>query len=60
MERFIKEYANYKKGSIKNSDLMKEEYKNNIITKIDKVLAAREKGLITIDETIRYILRAEQ
>ena len=55
VERFIKEYANYKKESIKNYELMKEEIKGKALNEIDNVLKAKERGMITVDETILSI-----
>ena len=56
MERFIKEYANYKIKDINNNQIMIKEVKNEKIDKINKVLRLRKNGLITIDETIKIIL----
>lgn len=58
MERFIKEYANYKINDYKNNELMKKEYKEKAIDKINKILRLKENGLITIDETIKTILES--
>jgi len=55
MERFITEYAKYKKNYYRNNNLMKNEYKDESIDKIDKVLKLRERGLITINETMKII-----
>ena len=54
--RFIKEYANYTKKSIFNSELMMDEIKQKTIVKIDKALQLTEKGLITIDEGMKLIV----
>ena len=54
--RFMKEYAIYTKQSISNCELMKPEIKEKAITKIDNVLRATEKGLITIDEGMKSIM----
>lgn len=56
MERFIKEYANYKKKQIENYTLMKEEYKTEAIKRIENTLKEKERGLITVDETMKNIL----
>jgi hypothetical protein len=56
MERFLTEYANYEKKLFKNNKLMQQEYKDKAIERINKILQCREKGLITIDETINGIL----
>ena len=58
MERFIIEYANYRKNNLKANDLMKNEYKAGSIDKIDSALKLKERGLITSDETIKMILHA--
>lgn len=60
VERFIKEYANYKKNFICSCELMKTEYKEKALSKIDNVIKAKEKGLITVDETIKLILECCQ
>ena len=56
MERFLTEYANYKKRLFKNNKLMQQEYKDKAIERIDNGLQCKEEGLITIDETINGIL----
>ena len=56
MERFLTEYANYKKRLFKNNKLMQQEYTDKAIERIDNSLQCREEGLITIDETINGIL----
>ena len=58
MERFIKEYANYKKNNYNNNKLMQQELKNNAIDRINKALKLKENGLITIDEVIKIILES--
>jgi hypothetical protein len=55
VERFIKEYANYQKETIKGYDLMKEEIKEKALNRIDTILKAKERGMITVDETIKSI-----
>ena len=54
--RFMKEYANYTKQSISNSELMKKGNKEKAIVKIEKALQLTEKGLITIDEGMKSIM----
>ena len=56
MERFIKEYANYQK-KILNSyrGLWKKEVIEDRIERLDRIVKARDKGLITVDETMREI-----
>jgi len=56
MERFIKEYAAYQIRNYKENTLMQQEFKDEKIAKITKVLKLRENGLITVDETIKTIL----
>lgn len=56
MERFIKEYTRYKKLQILHCELMEKEKKTDALKNIDKALKAREKGLITVDETIKCIM----
>ena len=56
MERFIKEYANYQMKNYKQNTLMQKKYKDEKISKINKALAMREKGFITVDEAIKVIL----
>lgn len=56
VERFIREYASSQKKTISNDTLIKEEYKEKAYIKINNALSTREKGLITVDETIRSIL----
>ena len=58
MKRFIKEYANFQKETIKNLELMNETLKENAISKIDKTLVLQEKGFLTVDEAIKNILEA--
>jgi hypothetical protein len=56
LERFIKEYANSKKKSFIENDLMKEDIKQKALIKIDTILKERERGRITIDETLLSII----
>ena len=56
VERFITEYANSRKRNIIANDLMRENFKTDAIAKIDGAVRARERGFITVDETIRLIL----
>ena len=58
MERFIKEYANYKMKDIESNGLIVKEIKNKKIDRINKSLKLKENGLITIDEAIKTILEA--
>ena len=54
MKRFIVEYANYKKGGIKMSGIS-DERKEAYIKEIDRTLKIYERGLITVDETMKTI-----
>lgn len=56
MERFIKEYANYQKKYMSNNELMLDKIKDKAIKKIDRALQARERGLITVNETMKLIM----
>ena len=56
MERFIKEYANYQKKYMSNNELMLDKIKDRAIKKIDRALQARERGLITVNETMKLIM----
>lgn len=64
MERFITEYANYKKRNIQNNNLMGSVLEMDGIhmsngTKalniIDKALKLKKSGLITVEETMQMI-----
>ena len=53
--QFVTRYANYKINQfLKNPD-MKEEYKNDKISKISRAVHLVEYGFITIDECMRII-----
>lgn len=56
MERFLKEYAIYQKSTFVDNELMIPEIKKRAVDTIDRALKARERGFITVDETIRMIL----
>ena len=58
VERFLKEYASYKKEVIKNNELIKSDIKENALFKIDKVLSLKEKGFITVDEALKIMIDA--
>ena len=60
MERYIKEYANAKIKATKQCELMKKQYKKQIIERINKAIYLKNKGMITVDEAIETILSAEQ
>ena len=55
MKRFITEYAKYQKESITTNELMKEDIKQEALNKIDNIVKAAERGLITVDETMSVI-----
>lgn len=57
IERFIKEYANYKINDLKSNLLMRENFKMDKIERINKALILRENGLITIDESMKIIAK---
>lgn len=58
MERYIKEYANDRIKEINNNKLIQDEFKKQTIEQIKKSIIYRERGLITINETIKLILDA--
>ena len=55
--RFIKEYANYTKKSILNSELMNDKIKQKAIKNIDRSLHLTKNNFITIDEGMKLILK---
>ena len=55
VERFIKEYANFKKKEIENNEFINEENKEKAFFEINNVLKFKEKGMITVDEAIKII-----
>lgn len=57
MERFIKEYGNYKKIEIASNSLMEEEVKASALSNINKAINLRKRELITVDETIKMIMQ---
>ena len=60
MERFLKEYANYRKQDITGNELMQQSIKDYAVSRINKALAYRERGFITINEAVKLILNAEE
>ena len=60
MERYIKEYANAKIEATKQCEWMNNQYKKQIIERINKAIYLKNKGMITVDEAIETILSAEQ
>lgn len=53
--RYMKEYANAQRKSLKNNELMQEIYKTMAMEKIDRILRNVERGLITIDEGMKAL-----
>lgn len=58
MERFLKEYARYQKSTFVDNELMIPEIKKRAIDTINRVLKAREKKLITVNEAVKMILNS--
>lgn len=56
VERFLKEYASYKIKSINDDDEIFIEDKSMALIQINKVLFLREKGVLTIEESIKGIM----
>lgn len=54
MNRFVKEYANYKIKQVKN-DWLTEENKAESVKLIESVLFDMYGGFITVDEAMRMI-----
>lgn len=55
MERFIKEYANYKKKNLINENKLYGTDINENLSKIERTLKVRDRDLITIDETMKIL-----
>ena len=60
MERFLKEYAASQKNAIRYNELMKKEIKSAALERIDGALNLRERGFITVNETVKLLLNAVQ
>ena len=56
VERFITEYANACKKEIKESNLMGENFRDEVIGKINQAVYLRDIGYITADEAVKMIL----
>lgn len=56
--RYLREYANATKKGIMENAFIRDEIKVQAVDRIDKVLHIREKGIITIDESILMIMNA--
>lgn len=56
--RFMIEYANSKIDATWNNELMQEQYKNDIIRKIDRTVHAYATGQLTVDEAMQLISEA--
>lgn len=54
-ERFVREYASYKKKQIMNS-LMSNVDKKLAIHKVDAAVRNRDRGLIYADEAVKLIM----
>lgn len=59
IEKFIIDYAKYKKDVIKSSVLIESNIKKELINRIEKAVKCRQCGLITVDEAIKMILGNE-
>lgn len=55
VERFITEYVKYQKELINNNDLIKTDIKEIALTEIDRMVKYRERGLVTVNETMSAI-----
>ena len=56
VERFLKEYANAKKRAYRFNELMNPGIRAELTRRCDEALSLREKGWITADEALRYIM----
>ena len=56
IEKFIKDYAHVKVSEINIDTFLLKEEKEKAISKINKALLFRERGLLTRDETISIIV----
>ena len=54
--RFMKEYANYTKKAIFNSEVMNDEIKQKGIKNIDRALRLTKNNFITTDEGMKLIV----
>lgn len=53
--RFIKEFANYQKESIKDNLLMSEDQKQESISRVDDAVLGCKYGYISIDEAVKIL-----
>lgn len=53
--RFAREFAQYRKNAIMNNELMQEQYKEEMIKRIDSALEFLQVGLVTTCEAMREI-----
>ena len=53
--RFMTEYANYKKREIKEWEGWTEEEKAEMYRDIDRAINLRQRGFISVDESMRII-----
>ena len=56
VERFLKEYASHKIKSINDNDEIFIEDKSMALIQINKILFLREKGILTVEESIKGIM----
>ena len=53
--RFAREFAQYRKKAILNNELMQEQYKEEMIKRIDSAIEFLQVGLMTSCEAMREI-----
>ncbi len=53
--RYMKEYANAQRKSYTDNELMAKEHKDVAVEKIERILNAVERGLITINEGMKSL-----
>lgn len=58
MKRFIKEYASYTINEIKNDSMHNAMIKEIALIRIDRILLAKQRELLTVNECMREISRA--
>ncbi len=54
-KRFVREYINYKRKTINDNSLMRQEFKKEKLDKISRVEAYLKHGTITIDEGMKTL-----
>lgn len=55
MKRFVSDYAKFRKDTIKKSQFMQEQIKDEQIKKIGRIETMLDRGLLSIDEAMRGI-----